>query len=86
MSTALIHFVSGYENQPPVNASPAAVSSGPEYELIPALPASQPSQQMYLRRQDENDLVANRVNPGAVLPSGTFKNCSFSFNINVNKT
>ena len=83
MSTALTHFVSGDENQPPVNASPAAVPPRPEHELIPALPASQ---QMYLSRQDENYLVANGVNPGAILLSGTFKNCSFSFNINVNKT
>ena len=56
-----------------------------EHELFPALPASQPSQQMYLSRQDENYLVANGVNPRAILPSGTFKNCSFSFSINVNK-
>ena len=71
MSTALTHFVSGDENQPPVNASPAAVPSRPEHEFS---------------RQDENYLVANRVNPGAILLSGTFKNCSFSFNIDVNKT
>ena len=83
ISTALTHFVSGDENQLPVNASPAAVPSRPEHELIPALPASQ---QMYLSRQDENYLVANEVNPGAILLWGTFKNCSFSFNINVNKT
>ena len=58
-----------------------------EHELIPTLPASQPSQQMYLSRQDENYLqVANGVNSGAIPPSGTFKNCSFSFNIDVNKT
>ena len=56
-----------------------------EHELIPALPTSQPSQQMYLSRQDENYLVANGVKPLAILPSGTFKNCSFSFNINKNK-
>ena len=48
LATALTHFVSGDENQPPVNASPAAVPSRPEHELIPALPASQQSQQMYL--------------------------------------
>ena len=86
MSTVLTHFVSGDENQPPVNASPAAVPSRPEHKLIPALPASQPSQQMYLSSQDENYLAANGVNPGAILPLGMFKNCSFSFNINVNKT
>ena len=38
-----------------------------EHELIPALPASQPSQQMYLSPQDEKYLVANGVNPGASL-------------------
>ena len=29
-------------------------------------------------------LQSNGMNPGAILPSGTFQSCSFTFNINVN--
>ena len=29
-------------------------------------------------------LLSSGVNPGAILPSGTFQNCSFTFNVNVN--
>ena len=36
--------------------------------------------------QDEQNLfIANGVNPSAILPSGSFRGCSFTFNININK-
>ena len=31
-------------------------------------------------------LLSSGVNPGAILPSGTFQNCSFTFNVNVNNS
>ena len=31
-------------------------------------------------------LLSSSVNPGAILPSGTFQNCSFTFNVNVNNS
>ena len=39
-----------------------------------------------LGRQEENFLLSSGVNPGAILPSGTFQNCSFTFNVNVNNS
>jgi hypothetical protein len=71
MSTALTSFVSGDENQQQSLAiGPSKVSPNPEQELVAALPSSQ---QQYLSRQEDNYLVANGVDPGAVLPSGRFK-------------
>lgn len=84
MSTALTSFVSGDENQQQSLAiGPSKIPPKQEKELVAAL---QSSQRQYLSRQEENYLVANRVNFGAILPSGTFQNCSFTFNINVNNT
>ena len=36
-------------------------------------------------QDEQNLLIANGVNPSAILPSGSFHGCSFTFNINNNK-
>jgi hypothetical protein len=84
MSTALTSFVNGDENSPPnaLAICPATTSHRPEDTVVNALP--QVPQQNYLSRQEEHYLISNGVNPGAVLPSGTFNNCSFTFHIHVN--
>ena len=85
MSTALSSFVHGGESaQTDVLAicPPPLPPSGPQNAVVPACP-SVAMQQSYLSRQQENFLVENGVNPGAILPSGSFQNCSFNFNINI---
>ena len=44
------------------------------------------SRQTYLNSQQENFLIENGCNPEATLPAGSFNNCSFTFNINVNNS
>ena len=52
---------------------------------VPHLQFQHPSgdQRPLLTRHDENFLLSNGLNPGAILPSGNFQNCSFTFNVNV---
>ena len=61
---------------------PPLPPSGPQNVFVPAC-LSVAMQQSYLSRQQENLVVKNGVNPGAILPSGSFQNCSFNFNINI---
>ena len=85
MSTALSSFVHGGESAQtdvPAICLPPLPPSGPQNVVVPACP-SVAMQQSYLRRQQENPLVENGVKPGAILPSGSFQNCSFNFNINI---
>ena len=85
MSTALSSFVHGRElaqTDVPAICSPPLPPSGPQNAVAPLCP-SVAMQQRYLSRQQENFFVENGVNPGASLPSGSFQNCSFTFNINI---
>ena len=50
--------------------------------LIPSSRSS--SGQRYFSSQQENFLIESGCNLEAILPSGTFENCSFTFNINSN--
>ena len=82
MSTALSSFVHGGESAQtdvPAMCPPPLPPSGPQNAVVPAC-ASVAMQKSYLSRQQENFLVENGVNPwGAILPSGSFQNCSFTF-------
>ena len=85
MSTALSSFVHGGESaqiDEPAICRPPLNPSGPQNAVVPACP-SVAMQQSYLSRQQENFLIENGVNPGAILPCGSFQNCSFNFNINI---
>ena len=66
----------------PAICPPPLPPSGPQNAVAPVCP-SVAMQQSYLSRQQENFLVENGVNPGASLPSGSFQNCSFTFNMNI---
>ena len=82
MSKALSSYVKGDEiSQPQLHniSPPAATLSRPQNALVSAS-----SGQSYLSSQQDNFLIENGCNPAALLPSGTFENCSFTFNINVN--
>ena len=76
MSAALTSFSHGEESWSTSGAVTAPSS----------VPAQHPSgeQRPLLTRPDENFLLSNGLNPGAILPSGNFQNCSFTFNVNVN--
>ena len=80
MSAALTSFIHG-EKSP---SSSGAVTG------FQGAPSSVPTQHLsgnqrpLLTRRDENFLLSNSLNPGAILPSGNFQNCSFTFNVNVN--
>lgn len=80
MSTALTSFIHGEESpltSGPVTAFPGATSTVPtQYPSSDRRPP--------LSRHDENFLLSNGLNPGAILPSGNFQSCSFTFNVNVN--
>ena len=85
VSTALSSFVHGGESAQtyvPAICPPPLPPSGPQNAVVPVCP-SVAMQQSYLSRQQEQFLVENGVNPGASLPSGSFQNCSFTFNINI---
>ena len=86
MSSALSSFVGGQEKQQLAISAPT-----PESRLaISAPPVSSTralaTRQSYLNSQLGNFLIENGCNPGAILPSGFFNNCSFTFNINVNSS
>ena len=85
MSTAVSSFVHGGESAQtvvPAICPPPLPPSGPQNVVVLACP-SVAMQQSYLSHQQKNVLVENGVNPGAILPSGSFQNCSFNFNINI---
>jgi hypothetical protein len=55
----------------------------PEHKRTGLLPSSRSSSgQRYFSSQQENVLIESGCNLEAILPSGTFENCSFTFNIN----
>ena len=88
MSSALSSFIQGKENTAPTAtaSSPASESTGirapstPAEMIVPTRPTSISSIQ-----NDENVFISNGVNPSAILPSGNFHGCSFTFNVNINK-
>ena len=84
MSTAISSIVLGRElaqTDVPAICPPPLPPIGLQNAVAPVCP-SVAMQQSYLSRQQENFLVENGVNPGASLPSGSFQNCSFTFNVN----
>ena len=84
MLTALSSFVHGGESAEtdvPAICPPPLPPSGPQNAVVPFCP-SVAMQQSYLGRQQQNFLVENVVNLGAILPSESFQNCSFTFNVN----
>ena len=86
MSSALTSFIHGSENTPPASTSSnpttsTATQSGYSAERILTMPTSSVS----VSQNEENFLFPNGVNPQAILPSGNFQGCSFTFNINMNK-
>ena len=76
MSTALTSFINGEET--PETSIPCATTS------TASVPYPTGDQRLPLGRHEENFLLSNGLNPGAILPSGNFQNCSFTFNVNVN--
>ena len=80
MSAALTSFIHG-EESPPTSGAVTGFQGAPS-----SVPAQHPSgdRRPPLSRHDENFLSSNGVNPGAILPSGNFHNCSFTFNVNIN--
>ena len=76
MSTALTSFINEEET------SKTSISCATTSTASVPYPASE--RRLPLGRHEENFLLSNGVNPGAILPSGSFQNCSFTFNINVN--
>lgn len=79
MSSALTSFISGKES-PETSLSVPSTST----TTVPAMRSSS-DQRLPLERHEENFLLSAGLNPGAILPSGNFHNCSFTFNVNVNK-
>lgn len=88
MSKALSSYVKGSEispiSQPQLGniSHPTATLSRAQIASVAASRSS--SGQSYLSSQQQNYLVESGCNPGAILPSGTFESCSFTFNININ--
>lgn len=79
MSSALTSFISGKES-PETSLSVPSTST----TTVPAMRSSS-DQRLPLERHEENFLLSAGLNAGAILPSGNFHNCSFTFNVNVNK-
>jgi len=77
-----VHGGESAQTDVPAICHPPLPPSGQQNDFVPACPSAA-MQQSYLSRQQENFLVENGVNPGAILPSGSFQNCSFNFNINI---
>ena len=80
MSTALSSFVHGGESAQtdvPAICPPPLPPRGPQNAFFPAC-LSVAMQQSYLSRQEENFLVENGLNPGAILPPGSFQKYSFT--------
>ncbi|XP_068704068.1 uncharacterized protein KIAA1958-like [Montipora foliosa] len=83
MSSALSSFIEGKEKQQlditgPTQDSRLAITA----PAVGSGDASAP-RQSYLSSQQDNFLIEHGCNPGAILPSGSFNNCSFNFNINL---
>ena len=80
MSAALTSSING-EESPPTSGAVTGFQGAQS-----SVPAQHPSgdQRPPLSRHDENFLSSNGVNPGAILLSGNFHNCSFTFNVNIN--
>lgn len=80
MSAALTSFIYG-EESPTTSGAVTGFQGAPS-----SVPTQHPSgdQRPLLSRHDENFLSSNGLNPGAILPSGNFQNCSFTFSVNVN--
>ena len=92
MSNALSSYIDhGSSEISPIPQSQLGNASHPSTSLPRAqtglLPSSRSSSgQRYFSSQPENFLIENFLgcNLEAILPSGTFENCSFTFNINSN--
>ena len=80
MSTAITNFIHGGDCD---DASSSLALEVPEDIHLPEKQQLSESRPLPLGRNEENFLVSNGVNPGAILPSGSFLGCSFTFNINI---
>ena len=89
MSSALTSFIHGKENTLPEQVASSFSSSG-STKAVPStqveVVAVQTTATSISTIQDEqNVFIANVVNPSAILTSGSFHGCSFTFNIDINK-
>ena len=90
MSNALSSYIDHEASQiPPILQSHLGNTNHPSTSLPRAqnalLSSSRSSSgQSCFSSQHENYLIESGCNLGAILPSGTFENCSFTFNINSN--
>ena len=92
ISSALTSFIHGKENTLPEQAASSSSSShlpgstkavkSTQAEVV-AVPTTATS--ISTIQDEQNVFIANGVNPSAILPSGSFHGCSFTFNINMNK-
>ena len=81
MSSALSSFINGEESPQTSLAVPSTSTAS-----VPTAQHSSSDQRLLLAQHEENFLLSSTdLNPGAIFPSGNFHNCSFTFNINVNK-
>ena len=80
MSAVLTSFIHG-EESPLTSGAVIGFQGAPT-----SVPAQRPSgdQRPPLSRHDENFSLSNGLIPGAILPSGNFQNCSFTFSANRN--
>jgi hypothetical protein len=82
MSSAITSFIHGNENEQTASTS--------KTDGVPGTSALAPAESLLgnssisTGRNELSILQSNGVNPGAILPSGTFQECPFTFNINVN--
>ena len=76
MSSALTSFIDGKES-PETSLSVPSTST----TTVPAMHSSS-NQRLPLGRHEENFQLSTGLIPGAILPSGNFHNCSFTFNVN----
>lgn len=86
MSSAITSFVHGKENVTPtatVSSPPASVQDTVAQTSSAQMVSS--SSSVSATQNEENVFISNGVNQRAILPSGTFHGCSFTFNVNINK-
>lgn len=90
MSSTLSEFVHGSDVDdtaqiPPSTSSALSIITKPALSEIST--ASEAERNTFpIGRSEENFLLSQGVNPGAILPSGSFNDCSFTFNITINNS
>ena len=89
MSLALTSLIHGKENTLPEQAASSSSTSG-STKAVPSTPTEviaipTTATSIFIIQDEQSVFIANGVNPSAILPSGSFHGCSFTFNININK-